>query len=216
MKKNGRLSIRGVFNDARRDIRRERKTKHSKRGNAERYSIQRASNGRQRLEARKAKEKSFNSLSAWPASWPFSSSLYPSFPFIPRHSSRSLFLCPLVPASIPLCLDPHRYLDGRTKAANRKPNNLGHFWQTMPSKCNSDAFTHSLGHPSGLEFQVAGGMPSSRSVTLPRSSYSDFLLVRSFLLLSATLPPNSLHRWDLTSERDRHALLFIPPPWRWW
>lgn len=99
-----------------------------------------------------------------------------------------LFSWPLVPLPF-RCLNPHRYLDGRTKAANRKPNNLGHFWQTMPSKCNSNALTHSLGHPR-LEFQVANPADAFLRDPCPprRSSYSDFLLVRSFRLHPSRYP----------------------------
>lgn len=141
------------------------------------------------VNGRKGKrEKSFNGLSARPAS------------------------CSCLPLSLSLLsppfqrLDPHRYLDGRTNAANRKPNNLGHFWQTTPSKCNSTALAHSLGPHPRLEFQVAANLPRDPSATISPSlsSYSDFLLVRSFRLCPTLLP---FQPWrDLTRERDWRPL----------
>ena len=65
-----------------------------------------------------------------PHSLLFLSLPFPSLPATDAAAAAAAAAAFLSASSLPLpfrCLDPHRYLDGRTKAANRKPNNLGHF-----------------------------------------------------------------------------------------
>lgn len=141
------------------------------------------------VNGRKGKrEKSFNGLSARPASCSsFSLSL-----FLPSLSP------PLPFSSSFRRLDPHRYLDGRTNAANRKPNNLGHFWQTMPSKCNSNALTHLLDRPR-LEFQVVANLTRDPSATISPSLliwiFSSFA-VFAYASSSPTAPVSTVARFD--------------------
>lgn len=117
---------------------------------------------------------------------------------LPLSLSSSLPSSPLPSSSLFRRLDPHRYLDGRTNAANRKPNNLGHFWQTMPSKCNSNALTHSLGRPR-LEFQVVANLTRDPSATISPSlliwifsSFAVFAYASSF----PTAPVSTVARFD--------------------
>lgn len=117
------------------------------------------------MEKSKAREKSLNGLSAWrTARFPLH-----VLPSVSGFSPRALFVFFVFVSFFPLlsplsavyvlslcrrrCLSFVVRLSQWTlaKPATRKPNNLGHSWQTTPSKCNSGAF--SLDHPR-LEFQV--------------------------------------------------------------
>lgn len=128
---------------------------------------------------------------------------------LPLSLSSSLPSSPLPSSSLFRRLDPHRYLDGRTNAANRKPNNLGHFWQTMPSKCNSNALTrlavlvwNSKWWPTLLAIRAPPSLPLFLFGFSPRSQFSP-------------MPPPSpllpFQPWrDLTSERDWRTLRSPP------